>query len=223
MIWVVALSLALAALLVAVFVLRAPRKGWEAIGAALLLGLAGYVMQARPDVPAAPKVADEQVSGDPAAMIKARALVTNSGIPPTDRWVIVADALARNGQYAVAADMLRNATDSDPKNAEAWLAMANALVAHADNQLTPAALFAYRKAAMAAPEHPGPPYFLGLALAQSGRFAEARELWSRLLAATPAKARWRSDLQEKLRRLDAIIAGQAGGTRSRQQTDGSPR
>lgn len=214
MTWIVALVLAIAAFVLAAFVLRAPRKGWEAIGAALLLGVAGYALQASPSVPAAPRQPQEQVSGDAAALVKARGVVTNSGIPPTDRWVIVGDALARNGQFADAAQMLRNATDTDPNNAEAWLAMANALVAHADNQLTPASLYAFRHAAAAAPEHPGPPYFLGLALAQSGRFVEARALWSRLLAATPPDAPWRADLADKLSRLDAIMAQRTG----RQQT-----
>jgi cytochrome c-type biogenesis protein CcmH len=219
MTWILAVTLAAAAFVLAAFALRAPRKGWEAIGAALLLGVAGYALQARPGVPAAPREPQEQVAGDAAALVKARALVTNSGIPPTDRWVIVADALARNGQFADAAQMLRNATDTDPKNAEAWLAMANALVAHADNQLTPASLYAFRRAAAAAPEHPGPPYFLGLALAQSGRFQEARALWSRLLAATPPNAPWHADLADKLARLDAIIGQRAGA----QQTAKAPR
>ena len=224
MTWIIALVLALAAFVVAVFVLRAPRRGWEAIGAALLLGVAGYALQASPGVPAAPKQAQEQVSGDAAALVKARALVTKSGIPPTDRWVIVADALARNGQFADAAQMLRNTTDANPRNAEAWLAMANALVAHADNQLTPASLYAFRQAAMAAPDHPGPPYFLGLALAQSGRFQEARGLWTRLLAATPANAPWRADLVDKLARLDAILAQQHTREQSvEQQSAGSLR
>ncbi|MBB4858561.1 cytochrome c-type biogenesis protein CcmH [Novosphingobium chloroacetimidivorans] len=214
MTWIIALVLALAAFLLAVVVLRAPRRGWEAIAAALLLGVAGYAFQAKP-VPAAPTAAREQVTGDPAALVKARARVTNSGIPPTDRWVVVADALARNGQFAAAAEMLRAATDEDPKNAEAWLAMGNALVAHADGQLTPAALTAFQRAAKAEPEHPGPPYFLGLALAQSGRFVEARELWRRLLDETPPDAPWHDDLQVKLRRLDMLM--------SAQQTGGEPR
>lgn len=208
--WIIALGLALAAFLMAVFVLRAPRKSWEAIGAALLLGVAGYALQAHP-VPAAPKVAQEQISGDPAALVKARAKVTRSGIPPNDRWVVIADALARNGRFADAAEVLRGATAADPKNAEAWLAMANALVAHADGTLTPASFYAFRQAAKSAPDHPGPPYFLGLALAQSGRFEEARGLWRRLLAATSSDAPWNADLSDKLIRLDKLIAAQQSG------------
>lgn len=212
--WIIALVLAAAAFALAAFVLRAPRKSWEAIGAALLIGIAGFALQARPDVPAAPRVAKETMAGDPAALVKARAKVTESGIPPNDRWVIVADALARNGQFADAAAMLRAAIDENPNNAEAWLAMANAIVAHADGQLTPASLYAYRRAAEAAPEHPGPPYFLGLALAQSGRFDQAREIWVKLLGQTPADAPWRADLLDKLARLDTLIkAQQTGGAR----------
>lgn len=208
MTWAVALLLALAAFLVAAFVLRASRQGWEAIGAALLLGIAGYAFQARPDVPAAPKVARERVTGDPRALVEARNRVTQRGIPPSDRWVVIADALVRNGQFGDAAEILRGAVGKDPKNAEAWLAMANALVAHADGALTPASFYAYRRAAAAAPEHPGPPFFLGLALAQSGRFEEARALWRRQLAATPADAPWRADLADKLARLEAFMQAQ---------------
>ena len=203
-----AAALALAAFLFAVLVLRAPRKGWEAIAAALVLGIAGYALQASPGVPAAPKVSQERLPPDPAALVKARRLVTESGIPPNDRWIVIADALARNGQYADAAEILRGATEADPKNAEAWLAMANALVEHSDGLLTPASLYAYRRAASAAPEHPGPPFFLGFAMAKSGRFEEARGLWQRLLAQTPPDAPWRAELQGKLRQLDAIMAAQ---------------
>lgn len=215
MTWFLAFVLALAAFMLAAFVLRAPRRGWEAIGAALLLGIAGYALQARPGVPAAPKQGQERMVVDPAALVEARGRVTERGIPPSDRWVVIADALARNGQFASAAEILRGAVTRDPKNAEAWLAMANALVAHADGQLTPAALTAYRRAIAAAPEHPGPPYFLGLALAQSGQFAEARELWSRLLQDTPPDAPWRAELEDKLGRLDRLILAQQRGAAAR--------
>lgn len=208
MTWVLALILAVAAFLLAVVVLRAPRKGWEAIGAALMLGVAGYALQASPDAPAAPRAPQQQIGVDPKLLVEARGRVTRSGIPTNDRWIVIADALARNGQFADAAEVLRGAIGKDPKNAEAWLAMANALVSHADGLLTPASLYAYRRAALAAPEHPGPPYFLGLALAQSGRFAEALELWSRLLAQTPRDAPWRAEVQDKIARLQALMTAQ---------------
>jgi cytochrome c-type biogenesis protein CcmH len=216
--WVWALLLAIAALGLVLLLLRWMRKpggGWEAIGAALLLGIAGYGLQGRPGMPGAPKAPAETISGDPRGLVAARKSLNGEGKPLGNNWVVVADALARHGQYADAAGILRGAIDKNPKDADAWLALANALVGHAEGTLSPAALYAYRHAADAAPSHPGPPFFLGLALAQSGRFAEARGLWADLLQRTPADAPWRADLQDRLNRLDALIAqqGAAGAMR----------
>lgn len=217
--WVWALLLAALALGLILLLLRwmgKPAAGWEAIGAALLLGIAGYGLQGSPGMAGAPKAAAETISGDPQALVAARKSLDGKPVAPGNNWVVVADALARHGQYADAAGVLRGAVDKDPKDADAWLALANALVGHAEGQLSPAALYAYRSAAIAAPSHPGPPFFLGLAMAQSGRFAEARGLWADLLTRSPPDAPWRADLQDRLTRLDALIArqqqaqGQAG-------------
>jgi cytochrome c-type biogenesis protein CcmH len=194
------------------------RTGWEAIAAALLLGIAGYGLQGNPGLPGAPKEPAEKIAGNPAALVAARKSLNGKDVS-VDNWVITADAFARHGQYADAAGLLRGVVDSDPKDADAWLALANALVGHAEGTLSPAALYAYRHAAEVAPNHPGPPFFLGLAMAQSGRFAEARRLWGDLLQRTPPDAPWRADLQDRLARLDALIArqgemqGQAGTAR----------
>ena len=208
--WVLAILTALAAFSLALL-LRAPRRGWEAIGAALLVGIAGYAFQASPGLPGAPKEAPEQAVKSGAAMVQARqqlaqAQASGQGL---NRWLVIGDALARNGQYGDAAGVILGAVKQDPKNADAWLAMANALVGHAEGNLTPAALYAYGRAAQADPAHPGPPFFLGLALAQSGKLAEARGLWAELLARSPKDAPWRGDLAERLQRLDAFIAMQA--------------
>ncbi|CCA92329.1 tetratricopeptide repeat protein [Novosphingobium sp. PP1Y] len=211
MTWVLVVVLAVVAFVAIAFVLKAPRSGWEAIAAALVLGIAGYASQASPGLPAAPKAASEQVSKDAAAMVDARGKVSDSSLPPSDRWVVIADGLARNGRYGDAAEVLRGAVDADPKNTEAWLAMGNALVSHADGLLTPAALYAFRKAALSDPDAPGPPFFLGLAFAQSGRYAEARQLWSDLLERAPEDAPWRAPLADQLSKLEAFLAGQSGG------------
>lgn len=208
--WVWALLLAAVALGLALLLMRLmgkPRLGWEAIGAALLLGIAGYGLQGSPGLSGSPRTPAERISGD-SALVAARSSLNGKGKPLGSNWVVIADALARHGQYADAAGVLLGAVDKDPKDADAWLALANALVGHAEGTLSPAALYAYRHAAEAAPSNPGPPFFLGLALAQSGRFAEARNLWADLLQRTPANAPWRADLQDRLSRLDALIAQQ---------------
>jgi cytochrome c-type biogenesis protein CcmH len=209
MTWLLVSALALLAFVALAFWLNVPRSGWTALGAALLFGLAGYAMQASPSLPGSTKVAAEQISTDPAAMIASRNLLDESDIPPINQWIVIADAMARNGQYANAAQVLLGALDDDPKNAQAWLALGNALVAHADGLLTPAALHAYENAQANAPQSPGPPYFLGLALAQSGRFAEARATWTGLLERSAPDAPWREMLAERLARLDLLIEAQA--------------
>lgn len=203
--WVIAIGLAAIAFVVAAFVLKAPRAGWEAIGAALLIGIAGYGLQANPGLRGAPKAAVEKVSDNAELMVEAR---KSLGDGTGDSWVVTADAFARRGHYADAAGLLLGAVEKDPKNSEAWLALANALVGHADGTLTPAARFAFRHASETAPEHPGPPFFYGLALAQSGRFDEARALWAQILERSPADAPWRADLTQRLAQLDALIARQ---------------
>ena len=51
---------------------------------------------------------------------------------------------------------------------------------------------------------------MGLALAQSGRLAEARVIWARLLEQAPKEASYRVDLESRLARLDAMIGEQGG-------------
>lgn len=209
--WILALLLALAAFLAAAFLLRAPRAGWEAIGAALLLGIAGYGLQGSPGLPGASRPAAENSSEGAAALVQARQQISGQAGLPGNEWIVIADALSRHGQYAEAAGVLQGAVEKEPRNAEAWLALANALVGHSDGMLTPAALYAYRHASDASPDHPGPPFFLGLALAQSGRLMEARRVWGDLLSGSPADAPWRADLEQKLGQLDAFIARQSAG------------
>lgn len=210
MIWVLAGLLALGAFAIMAFVLKAPRPGWEAIAAALVFGIAGYALQAHPALPGAPKEAAEKVAASSAALIAERRKLSGSGNIAPDQFMVIGDAMARNGAYGEAAGVMLGAVEHDPRNAEAWLGIGNALVAHAEGVLSPAAYFAYQRASEAAPDNPGPPFFLGLALAQSGRLAEARQLWAELLARSPKDAPWRADLAIRLQRLDEFMAAQQG-------------
>lgn len=215
--WAITIALAALSFVIIAFVLKAPRSGWEAIGAALLLGVAGYALQGRPDLPAAPKLPAESAAGNAAALVEARKALDGQvrSRGGGSNWIVVSDALARHGQYSDAAGILVGALAKDPNNSDAWLALGNALVGHAEGTLSPASLYAYNRAAQIAPEAPGPPFFLGLAMADSGRLAEARQLWGDLLARSPPDAPWRADLAGRIARLDAFMAerDRAGQTR----------
>lgn len=212
--WIVVISLALAAFLALAFVFKAPRQGWEAIGAALLLGIAGFAFQAHPGQPGSPKAPQESAAKGGETLIAARKALAGDSMADSNSWMVIGDALARNGQYGDAAGVLLGAIHKDPKNAEAWVALGNALIGHAEGTISPAALYAYQKGAEADPSHPGPRFFLGLALAQNGRLQDGRRLWAELLAQSPKDAPWRADLEARLARLDAFIAAQQDNGRA---------
>lgn len=214
MTWVFILLIAVVVLGVMVFVLKLPRTGWEITAAALLFGISGYALQGHPGEAGAPQAPVENAKLADQTLIKERQQM-GAAFGQGQSWLILADALTRQGQYGAASDVLRKAIAKSPQDADLWVALGNALVGHTDGVITPAAQFAFQKAANIAPDHPGPPFFMGLALAQSGRFPEARALWAELLARSPADAPYRADLQVRLERLDSLIAEQAqmqGGT-----------
>jgi len=204
MTWVVLIALVVLVLGVLLFLMRGRREGWEAVAAALMVGLAGYALQGQPAMPSAMKAPSNPAAGNGKALVEERQKL--SGEDPTrNRWIVPGDALAMHGQYAEAATVLRGAVEADPKNGDAWLAIANALVSHAEGNISPAALYAFRQAQNADPRAPGPPFFLGLAMARAGRFDETRTLWADLVAKAPADAPWRDDIAMRLKRLDELM------------------
>ena len=206
--WLPVIVLAAAAFLVAAFALRLHKSGWALFGAALLFGLAGYSLQGFPGYAGSPTENVPEVSENNAAMIDARRTFFPDD-PVPSRFVITADGFARNGEFEDAAGFLRNAVQENPQDAEAWVAMGNALVEHASGSLTPAALYAFSKAETAAPGNPAPAYFLGIALLQSGRPAETRALWAELVDSAPEDAEWVGPMRERLKRLDTMLGTSA--------------
>ncbi|WP_353227577.1 tetratricopeptide repeat protein [Novosphingobium sp.] len=205
MTWVVILGLAAVVFALMAFVLKMPRPAWEIVGAALMLGLAGYAVQGHPGAPGAPKAPlEDQRTADAELLRQQQTMGDKFG--QGQSWLVVSDALSRAGQFRAAADFLGQAVRRNPRDADLWVALGNALTGHSDGTITPAAEFAFRRAAAINPDHPGPPFFMGMALAQSGHLTEARELWAGLLQRAPANAPFRADLVARLDRLDQLIA-----------------
>jgi cytochrome c-type biogenesis protein CcmH len=209
MIWVLLLGIAAVVFAVLAFVLKIPRAAWELTGAALLFGLAGYAIQGHPGLAGAPRAAVENQQTADAELVRQRqALGSNYGSGQS--WLVMADALTRQGQFRAAADLLDAAIKKNPNDPDLWVALGNALTGHSEGTITPAARFAFMRAATIDPTHPGPPFFLGMALAQTGHLVEARAMWTDLLQRSPANAPFRRDLVARLARLDQLIAMSEG-------------
>lgn len=209
--WLFAIGLALAALGMMAAAFRLPPRTWTTLGAALAAGLAGYGAQASPDQPGAPPSRAEVTDKAGSGLVDVRKRL--SGNLRTSNYLIVSDAFTRRGDYANAAEVLRGAVRKNPDDAEAWLAMANDLAAHADGNLTPAARYAYRRASSADPDGPGPEFFMGVAMLRQGDLVDAHQLWSRALAKAPDDAPWRGDLIARLAELERVMRAIAGQTR----------
>jgi hypothetical protein len=114
MTWLLIAALALVVLLVLTFIFRTPRKGWEAIASALVLGLAGYALQGHPGQAGQPhdEVAKSNIFAT--TLVDERQKVVGATVQVSS-WEMVADALMRHGDYADAATMLKGAVEKTPK------------------------------------------------------------------------------------------------------------
>lgn len=176
------------------------RGGLELTGAALMLALAGYAWQGNPAAAGNPVRAVEQDGGESDAPVALR----NAGVGDLNaenQWLALADALIKAGKTRAAVSILSEGTRKAPGNADVWVGLGNALTVHNQGQMSPSSSFAFEKAAQIAPNHPGPPFFLGLGLAQAGKIDEAGEVWRGLLSRAPADAPWKADLETRLAQM----------------------
>jgi cytochrome c-type biogenesis protein CcmH len=211
MMWLLAIVLALAAFGVAVLVFRLKPVTWASLGTALLLGMAGYTLQASPDLPGAPAAARAEAYQDEWQLLDSRRLLVGPTLRSHSNALVTADAFAARGQFENAAVLLRGALAQDGRDFEVWLALGNVLTDQADGALTQASVYAYREAALLAPGNPAPGYFLGLALIRQGRMMEARGTWTSALeqmGEEPAEAR--AFMTERVTRLESMLGQMQG-------------
>ncbi len=181
---------------------------WQFIGAALLLALAGYAWQGRPDLPGSPKEPPVRIAQNDSEFMALR----EDMLGRFDRaaaWLTIAESYQRRGDTRGGAQILKSALRESPDNADLWVGLGNALVVHGDGMMSPAAQLAFQRAQRLAPDHPGPRFFYALSLAQGGNFDEAERIWRQLLADAPEGAEYRTTIQERLNALQqARMMGQ---------------
>lgn len=173
----------------------------QLLGAALFVALAGYAWQGRPSMAESPKAppVHEAVEESQFAQMRRELL---GRFDSASRWLTMAEGFQRRGDTRTAVDIIRAGLRESPRDADLWVGLGNALVIHGGGMMSPAAQLAFQRAADIAPDHPGPPFFYGLALAQGGNYAEAERIWRQLLASAPPSATYRAAIEERLRALD---------------------
>jgi Cytochrome c-type biogenesis protein CcmF C-terminal/Tetratricopeptide repeat len=145
--------------------------GWKPVMLALACGIIVFAWQTVQQVPHDPPQ-HRPVNG--VALIAARQ-AEFGGPHLGNRWLVIADALARHGQFGEAAQVLLGATEKEPRNAEAWLALGDALYGHAGGRVVAAAELAYDRADRMAAPQASARSVVASALAASGRESAAAE------------------------------------------------
>ena len=198
------------ATLAAMALLRVPRLLWTMVGAALMLGAAGYALQGSPTMPSRDVVANAVgVPDDPTIMdLRDRMFGHDTA---QGAYVIAADAMERAGERGAAVQALLGGIRRSPRDGELWTALGTAYAIHDGGQVSPPSLFAFQQAMRVAPLHPGPPFFAGLAYARAGGFVDARGYWRRALQLSPPGTSYRRDIEVRLVLLDRFLAMQRQG------------
>lgn len=202
--WVILIGLALAsgALLL---LIGFPRHLWMIGATALTLGAAGYAFQGNPGLAGSPVThVKKPIEVDPDLVALREAMFGRFN--QSYGYFAISDAMLRVGSPDEAAIAMQGAVRKAPNDAALWTGLGTTLAERDGGVVTPAARFAFDRAIALAPKHPGPPYFLGLALARTGELTEARALWARAVALTPEKLSYRPALVAQLANLDRFIA-----------------
>lgn len=198
--WGIMVSLALVALAALWRFAGFDRALVQFVAAALLLGMAGYAWQGRPALAGSPVPPPARQALPDSAFAKARGDLLGR-FDSAARWLTIAEVYQRSGDTQNAVGVIKAGLRAYPRDPDLWVGLGNALVIHGDGMMNPAAELAFQRAARLAPDHPGPKFFYGLALAQGGRFDEAERIWRDLLAAAPPDAEWRPMVEERVRAI----------------------
>ena len=202
-----ALILIASATAAALVLLRVNRLLWSMIGAALMLGAAGYAWQGSPSLPAGTARPDVSRVADDPALIDLRERMLGR-FTADSAYLTAADAMTRAGDRRSAVRAILGGLNRYPRSVMLWTALGTALAAHDGNVPSPPALFAFQQAIRVAPQHPAPHFYLGLAYVRANDYATARSEWLKALALSPAGASYRRDIAVRVMLIDRLLAEQ---------------
>lgn len=202
--------LILTALLVGSFALlalaRVAKPLWGFVGAALMLGAAGYAWQGHPELPGTPRTAGRATEPVDIAADDLRDAIWGR-FTYDYAYAVAADGLARAGATRAAVNAVLGGLQGNPDSARLWTRLGSAILAHDGGRvLSPAAKLAFAQGIARAPDHPGPYFYYGMALVQTGDLPGAKRAWLAALKRSRPDAPYRVDLATRLVLLDRLMA-----------------
>lgn len=204
--WIVMTGMGLASALAILAFVKGRRQLWQPVMATVILAMAGYAWQGRPDLPSAPAQPITAEQGAAEALLKMRGdMDQNYGV--AKMWLVTADGFARDGSYAAASGYIQAGLREHPENADLWSALGLVLMLAADGELTPPAKLAFDKARQLAPNLPAPDYFEGLAALFDRKPDVTIAKWKQLLERATPNAKWRPAVESQLSGLESLLAG----------------
>ncbi len=190
--------------------LRVGRPLWSFLGAALMLGAAGYAWQGRPSLAGQPRDAVRIRQPDDLAADDLRDAMWGR-FTYDYAYAVAADGLTKAGATQAAVNALLGGLQGAPRSARLWTRLGSAILAHDGGKvLSPAARLAFDRGMALAPDHPAPYFYYGMALVQTGDLPGAKRAWLAALKRTRRDASYREDLAVRLVLLDRLIAMQGG-------------
>ena len=178
-----------------------------------VLAISLYARIGRPELPDAPLSA--RLNAAPARMDLAAAIAKIEAHlvqhPDDGRgYEVLAPVYLRMGRAGDAVHAAQEALRLLGPNAERQELYGEALVSAANGVVTAEAKLSFEAAAAQDPSAAKPRFFLGLAAAQAGDSARAREIWGKLVAEAPQDAPWAQALRERM----AALGGAPGDSQN---------
>ena len=206
--WIIMIGTGLVSALAILAFAKGRRQLWQPVAATVVLAMAGYAWQGRPDLSssAAQPIAAERGAAD--ALLKMRSdMDQNFGV--AKMWLVTADGFARDGSYSAAAGYIQAGLREHPDNPDLWSALGLVLMLASDGEMTPPAKLAFDKARTLAPNLPAPDYFEGLAALFDRKPDITISKWNMVLERATPKAKWRPAVESQLAGLESLLAGAA--------------
>ena len=127
-------------------------------------------------------------------------------------WEVIAPIYLRTGQFDKAANAFRRTSALNGPSVKGEIGLGEALAGMNDGVIGADALEAFKRAVDLAPNDPQPKIYLATALAQQGKFNEAKSAFSAILSSSPQDAPWRGIVERSIAQLETSMNAPVGQT-----------